>query len=380
MDRLVTLFAFATGLILASLVLQDAFEVMLLPRRVQRRTRLVSFYFRASWRLWSSLGRRSMSLPKRERFLSLFGPISIVVLFVVWAATLIVSFGLMLWSLERWLPSHHNLSTYLYLSGVTFFTVGYGDLAPQTGITKTMSVVEAGTGLGLLAVVISYLPVLYQLVSRREAHIMQLDARASTPPTAGTLLSRHASNNAMPKLDGLLRDWERWCAELAESHLSYPMLGFYRSQHANQNWLAALTAIMDCCAIVMVGLKGVPSFQAKMTFSMARLAMVEMCRVFHQAPLSNPPDRVASRGFASLDEELKFAGLAWANAETAEQVLREFMATYDPFAATLAQFLLVDLPTLTAEEEGAGLDNWQRSARGRAAKSLVENAPLPDER
>ena len=142
------------------------------------------------------------------------------------------------------------------MSGVTFFTLGYGDVVPHTGAARFMSVLEAGTGIGFIAVVIGYLPVLYQLFSRREAHVIQLDARAGSPPTATTMLSRHAECGGLDKLDDLLREWEVWGSDLLESHLSYPMLVYYRSQHDNQSWLAALTAVMDSCALILVGRRG----------------------------------------------------------------------------------------------------------------------------
>jgi len=78
----------------------------------------------------------------------------------------------------------------------------------------------------------------------------------------------------------LLRDWEIWGSELLESHLSYPMLAYYRSQHHDQSWLAALTAIMDCCALILVGLESLPALQARMTFTMARQVLVEMTQSF----------------------------------------------------------------------------------------------------
>ena len=118
-----------------------------------------------------------------------------------------------------------------------------------------LAVVEAGTGIGFIAIVIGYLPVLYQLFSRREAHVIQLDARAGSPPTATTMLSRHAESGGLDKLEDLLREWEIWCSDLLESHLSYPMLVYYRSQHDNQSWLAALTAVMDSCALILVGVE-----------------------------------------------------------------------------------------------------------------------------
>src|SRR5438445_12276844 len=134
------------------------------------------------------------------------------------------------------------------MSGETFVTLGYGDLAPQNRLAKVISVIEAGTGFGFIAVVIGYLPVLYQLYARREIHVMQLDARAGSPPCALTLLCRHAEGEARNELANLLRSWEAWCSELLVSHLSYPMLSYYRSQRDNQSWLAGLAALMDSCA------------------------------------------------------------------------------------------------------------------------------------
>ena len=375
MHTLSTLLAFSAGAALIALMLQDAFEVMLLPRRVRRRWRLMGIFFHLAWALWAGIGRHIKERSERERFLSLFGPISMVGLFSIWAVGLVAGFGLVFWSLERHLPNHYDLGSYVYMSGTTLVTLGYGDFTPHTGITKAIAVAEAATGFGLLAVVIGYLPVLYQLFSRRETHVMQLDGRAGSPPTAAALLGRHASNQALHKLDYLLLDWEKWCAELVESHLSYPMLSFYRSQHANQNWLAALAAITDCCVIVMVGLKDVPAFQAKMTFAMARLAMVELCRVFHLSPIPHSEDRIGRGEFQALDAQLSASGLAWIDSCAAHHKVAEFDATYEPFLQALAKFLVIDLPSMApGSENGNGLDNWQRSVRGRSAKSLVEQA------
>ena len=331
MHTLSTLLAFLAGVALIALMLQDSFEVMLLPRLVRRRWR---------WALWAGIGRRMR-----------------------WSASF--PSGLVYWSQERRLPAHYDPGSYVYMSGATLVALGYGDFTPHTGVTQAIAVTEAATGFGLLAVVIGYLPVLYQLFSRRETHVMQLDGRAGSPPTAGALLSRHASNRALHKLDGLLLDWEKWCAELVESHISYPMLSFYRSQHANQNWLAAL---------VMVGVDDIPAFQAKMTFAMSRLAMIELCRVFHLSPISHPEDRIGHQGFEALNSEISGTGLAWPHPADAEGKIAED-ATYEPFLQALANYLIIDLPGIAPTGESANrLDNWQRSVRGRSAKSLVEQA------
>ena len=139
--------------------------------------------------------------------------------------------------------------TDLYMSGTTFFTLGLGDVTPVTAMTRLIAVCEAGTGFGFLAIAISYLPTFYTAFSQREVNISLLDARAGSPPTAGELLRRHGRGRIQDGLGDFLQEWEVWSAQLMETHLSYPVLCFFRSQHDNQSWLAAFTAILDVCAL-----------------------------------------------------------------------------------------------------------------------------------
>src|SRR5262249_40519937 len=171
-------------------------------------------------------------------------------------------------------------------SGVTFFTLGYGDVSPIGSLGRFVAVVEAANGFGLLAIVISYLPILYQAFSNREASISLLDARSGSPSSAVELLRRHRAEDKLYDLDRLLGEWERWSAQLLESHLSYPVLCYFRSQHDNQSWLRALTTVLDTCALVMVGVEGGPVWQARMTFAIARHAVVDIAQIFKTNPVS----------------------------------------------------------------------------------------------
>jgi hypothetical protein len=166
---------------LTALILEDSFAVMLLPRRVQRRVGLTRLFFRTSWLAWSRAALRVPAGWRRERVLSIYGPLSMILLFVLWSSGLIVCFGLLQWALQAGTAScpPPTPSGQIYMSGATFFTLGYGDMVPRTSASRAVAIVEAGTGFGLIAVVIGYLPVLYQLFSRREAGIIQLDARTS---------------------------------------------------------------------------------------------------------------------------------------------------------------------------------------------------------
>lgn len=359
---------FAIALLLA--VLQDAFEVMLLPRRVHRHVRLTRFYFDHAWIAWTWLANRLPAGMRRERFLSVFGALSMVVLFALWATTLIAGFGLLQWVLQG-SAAASPVGEQIYMSGVTFFTLGYGDVVPHTGAARAVSVIEAGTGIGFIAVVIGYLPVLYQLFSRREAHVIQLDARAGSPPTATTMLSRHAESGGMNKLEDLLREWEIWCSDLLESHLSYPMLVYYRSQHDNQSWLAALTAVMDSCALILVGVEDLQPLQARMTFAMARQVIVEMARSFRVSPSRyDGGDRLPHADFERMEAILLEAGINWKGGSRTEETLAALRATYEPLLDGLATALLLALPEWIATADAA--DHWQRGHRGLIATRLIE--------
>ena len=365
------------AVVLLVLTLQDAFEVMLLPRQVIRRLRFVSFFYRGTWRAWSWLASLLPRNGQREHFLGLYGALSMVLLFGIWMASLILGFGLLLWAahVDADTTPRPTLGSHLYMSGVTFFTVGYGDLVPQTRVGRLISVLEAGTGLGFIALVIGYLPVLYQLFSQREAHVIRLDGRAGSPPTALGLLQRHNNEDDIPQISMLLRDWEIWGSELLESHLSYPMLAYYRSQHHDQSWLAALTAIMDCCALILVGLEALPALQARMTFTMGRHVLVEMTQSFGVPPSRyTGGDRLAHEAFLQLELELAEAGFKW-NTADAEELLAALRATYEPLLDALAFYLILPLQGWSAGDTAK--DHWARGPRGTLAQRLVDELSQP---
>jgi nitrate reductase NapE component len=354
------------------LVLQDAFEVMLLPRRVQRRTRFAAIYFRMVWRACSRLASRLSPRRGREGVLSQFGALSMLGLFASWATSLIVGFGVLEWALQPLTgrPGHEaSLGDQLYLSGVTFFTLGYGDVVPHSHAGKVVAVLEAGVGLGFIAVVISYLPLIHQFFSRREVLVIRLDGRAGSPPTAAALLSKHAG--ALDDIDAFLREWEVWGGELLEGHLSYPMLAYYRSQHDNQSWLAALTAVIDCCALILVGVDGAKTFQARMTFGMMRQVAVEMARSFRIAPSRyEGRDRLPPEDYQRLVAILAASGLALRTEDEARVSLQALRATYEPMLDGLARYLMLTIPEWVPKDDAQ--DHWTRGHRGLLAHRLIE--------
>lgn len=351
------------GVIMVVVVLWDVFETIILPRRVARRIRLTRLFYQASWKPWSAIARTIHSKKRREAWLGFFGPLSLVALLVCWAVGLVFGFAMLHWAIGSHLSSLQGASRFavdLYMSGTTFFTLGLGDVAPLGTGARAITVIEACTGFGLLALVIGYFPVLYQSFSRREVHIAMLDARAGTPPTAAELLRRHREGESMHALDLLLRDWEHWAADLLESHLSYPVLCFFRSQHDNQSWLAALTTVLDTCSLAMVGIEGAPKWQAQLTFKMARHTVVDLAQIFNTSPLRDGAERLAEPEFARLRIILDRAGIPLGADDSGEEVLRDLRAMYEPYVKVLADYLLMTLPPWLPKPRA--VDNWQTSA------------------
>jgi hypothetical protein len=348
---------------IVALVLWDAFESIVLPRRVTRRFRLTRLFYRCTWLPWSWVAMRLPPGKKREGFLSAFGPLSLLLLLVVWAVGLTIGFALLQWSRHSLADAnrHAAFATDLYMSGTTFFTLGLGDVTPQSAQARILTVLEAGTGFGFLAVVIGYLPVIYSAFSRRETNITLLDARAGSPPSANELLKRFGIPEAVPSLTEFLRDWELWTAELMESHLSYPVLCYYRSQHDNQSWLAALTTILDTCALVTAHGEGPAAWQARLTFAIARHAVVDLSQVLNASPVPPDRDRLPPKDLAKLRQDLRQAGVPLCEASEGAERLRQLRRLYEPYVNALARRLLIALPGWSRPGQ-ASTDNWQTSA------------------
>jgi Ion channel len=348
------------GFLMVTMMLWDAFEVIILPRRVTRRLRFARLFYRFTWWLRSMVAELIPLDRPRENYLSYFGPLSQLLLLTAWVTGLVAGFAMMQWGLQDQLNVGARaapFSTYLYLSGTTFFTLGLGDVLALGPKGRLLVVLEAGLGFAFLGGVVTYLPTIYQAFSRREVGISLLDARAGSPPSAGELLRRNG--NDMSGLEQLLGKWEEWSAELLESHISYPFLVYFHSQHVNQSWLGALTAILDTSALVITGIDGGPIRQAKLTFAMARHAVVELTQNFILSPPAPARDRLPPSSFTVLRKMLAEADVSMRAGTATEQKLSELRRMYEPYVQALGKYLLISLPPWF--QVNVIPDNWQIS-------------------
>ena len=366
---------FIAGLALFLVVVWDAFEAIILPRRVTRKFRLTRLYYLFTWRSWKFYASLIPKRKARETFLGFYGPMSLLFLIGVWAIGLVFAFGMMQYgagSAVNLTGTNSSFYTDVYLSGTTFFTLGLGDVVPRSGMARFLVVAEAGFGFGFLAAVIGYLPFIYGAFADRETNIVLLDARAGTPPTAGELFRRHSYANGNEALGELLKEWERWSAQLLESHLSYPVLAYFRSQHDNQSWIGSLTCILDACALTIAGVKGACAKQAELTFAIARHAVVDLCQVFSATPHPPTVDRLPPDTLQRIRSKLEEHGTILCATPEADRKLLELRALYEPYVSSLAKHLNQTLPPWVPDHKGK--DNWQTTAWGQSSGAIKQEA------
>jgi hypothetical protein len=340
-DNLMRALIGVVGVVLLATVLADAIATVVVARHARRMARLTRLFYCASWIPYAAIARMIRPGSWRERYLGAYGPLSLLMLLGLWAAAVIVAFAMLQWSAGLNVggaPS--SFATTVYFSASSFFTLGPGQ--PHNPPSRYLMVLEAGVGFSFLGLVIGYLPVLYQSFSSRELRILRLDARAGSPPSAAQLLVRGGSDPE--KLTQRLADWEEWALDLLQTHLSYPTLAYYRSQHPNQSWLAALTVVLDVSALVTVSADGDLRRQAQFTFAAARHALVHTASVFRKRPCHPKIDRLPPDDYTRLSRTLSAASVPVQAGRISETGLSRLREMYEPYAGSLSHHFLMALP------------------------------------
>jgi Ion channel len=364
------------GIVLIFIILMDAFETVVLPRRIRRTFRIASWFYKNTWGFWTRVGLHIKSVNRREGFLAYFGPLSLIVLLFFWAAGLIFGFACMQYGFGEHVSLGSEKITFwkvLYMSGETFFTLGYGDITPTNYAARTLAVMEAGMGFAFLGVVVGYLPVIYNSFNTREIEISLLDARAGSPPSAAEFLGRLGCCPEQSVLDEIFRDWERWCADLLSSHISYPVLIFFRSQHPNQSWLSALTAMLDVTSLIITGVDGIHPEQAKLTFAMARHAVVDLAQVVKAQYSPHDATRLSAEDLSRLRTHLVGQGVNFYDGADAGDRIAALRILYEPYLYSLSRRLLMTLPPWIHSDHKK--DNWQGGPWDRAIQARALEHP-----
>ena len=254
------------GLLLVGLALWDVFQTIVVPRPTPGWLRIGRYVVRWTWRPYRSIVVRFKTGLARDAMRGLYAPGAAIMLLVVWLVVIVVGYGLILFALRADLqPVPQTIGDAVYFAASSILTIGFGDIVATSGVARTVVVIGAATGLGIVALVITFLFSLFGSYQRREVLVVTLAARAKAPPSAMMLLITYARLGLVDELPSLFREWEVWTAEVLDTHVSYPLLGYFRSSHDNVSWISSLGAVLDAAALVMTTIKGVPTGHAKIT-------------------------------------------------------------------------------------------------------------------
>jgi hypothetical protein len=281
-------------------------------------------------------------------FLSVYGPLAVIQLLVLWGGLMVLAFALIYHGMG---PRFQDPSgpvgfwALLYMSGSTFLTLGLGDVTSSNVVGRLFVLLEAASGYTFLALIITYMPLLDQAYGAREVGSLLIRSRAGRPPGALLLLSRYAGPDGAEVLRGNLREAERWMAETLQSHLGHPVLAFYRAQHLGQSWLISLATILDSCALVIVGGDGYPAAQAKLTYRMGVQLLEDLMHALALAVSPQMRTRLAEADLPVLLEAAGALGLGLNFRQGVAPELFQILRGYEGQLVTLASWLEVPLPT-----------------------------------
>ena len=245
-------FELIIGVMLVALVLHDVFQSVVVPRWSSRRGRIAPLFIDRLWPLWRSMAARKPQGDGREDFLGTYAPLALMLTLALWVGFLLCGFGLIFWGLRyRFDPGIHSYGEATYVAGVTLLTIGYGDYTPSDFLSRAFVLFAGASGLAVFALVISLLFTLYTAFERREVLCLALDARAGSPPSGVALLEAYSHLELLDTLPSFFEQWERWSAQVLQSHIAYPLLAFFRSSHDNQSWIAGLGAVLDGATLLI---------------------------------------------------------------------------------------------------------------------------------
>ncbi len=327
--------AFVLGVFLLVLALWDLFETVVVPRPTPGWFRLGRYIVRGSWRgLRASVNAR----PGRshDTILGLFAPAATVALLGAWLVTLIVGYGLILYALRDELrPVPPDLGSAIYFAASSVLTLGFGDIVADGAPARIVVVVASVTGLGTVALVVTFLFSLYASYQRREIRVVALQAAAGAPPSAVALLENYAQLGLVGRLPDLFLEWETWAVEVLDSHVAYPLLGFFRSSHDNLSWISALGTVLDAASLVLTTITDVPRGEAKLAKRVGTHLVEDIHNLgFHRGG----PTSLDREAFDAACHRLEEAGYALQAHDAAWPHFEAARATYAPRLEAMARY------------------------------------------
>jgi len=298
-------------------------------------------YYSWSWRVYARLARRIDDPKRRERFLVPFGPVSLVGLLAVWVALLMVGWGMVWWGLQRHMEGIHSPVSAVYFSGVTFLTIGYGDIVAEGGGSRLLAVVEGLMGILTTALVIGLLPTLFGAYMRRESKLLTLDDLHAQVTPLG-YLRRYAAGGNLAPLYAEFRGWDEWCADVYDSHTAYPMLLWFRSRQMGRSWSVGLTIVLESASYILAAVDQPDHYEAQSLYRRA-VMLLDAVRGHEHVKLPEVPaisTETVERQFREVYDALVDLGLPVRPFEEALAREAALRADYVPVLYGLSKALM----------------------------------------
>ncbi|HSL97381.1 MAG TPA: hypothetical protein VK831_02300 [Candidatus Deferrimicrobiaceae bacterium] len=338
--RVLDALAVVVGVVLVLRANLSAIRTFVLPRATNDLiTRIV---FRALRRAFDLAASPRLPYPLQDRLMAYFGPFALMALPVVWLVVVGAGYTLIFWG-----TGVRPMEQALVDSGSSLLTLGFD--RPDGYGAQLIAFSEATIGLGLIALLIAYLPTIYGGFSRRELLVSLLETRAGSPPSPVALLTRLWKLDGLHQLHELLGRWELWFAELEETHTSLTALVHFRSQSADRSWVNAAGAVLDACALVSSPVQLDRDAQVDLTLRSGRSTLRRITTVFHlpfdPEPGTEGPVRIDRETFDRALAELELGGVPLvADLEAAWRDFRACRASYDEPLARLEDLTVAPAP------------------------------------
>ena len=334
----VSILCFLVGLAIVLAVGSSILRTLVVPRGV--RSKLSALVLRLTLVAFRSVARRTPTYEARDAVLAYAAPLSLILTLMVWLGLLFVGFAFLLFSFSPldWATSFRE-------AGSSLFTLGFA--STDRGQLTVVDFLAAATGPVVVGLLVGYLPSIYASYNRREVEVSLLHSRAGEPNWGPEILVRHAIVNSSDELLTLFRGWERWAADIAESHVNYPVLIHVRSAQPMRNWLVALLSVMDAAAFQMAVNPQVPQATARVALRQGFVAVRDIARAEGITVDEDPsPDTSISltfEEFAAAYDDVASAGYVMQrSAVDAWPHFRGWRVNYEHAAYALAE--AIDAP------------------------------------
>ncbi|HEX3334579.1 MAG TPA: hypothetical protein VHS57_09570 [Acidimicrobiales bacterium] len=325
------------GVVLIVGILSDAVATLIVTQGSSGLWRPTRLFYASTWRLTRATAAR---LPDRagEYALNVYPALSLLGLLVVWLAGLMIGWSLVYWGLDQKLGGTRDFGTLVYYAGSSLVTPVFG--SAHGGLVRMLTLLETLTGLVTIALMISYLPALYGAYSRRESRLLTLDDPSGARITPARVIVLNAPGGDVEMLYRSLAEWQMWTADVLESHVSYPMLALFRSQHPGQSWATALGVVTDAATLTSACIEGARDREPYFLYARGRRAILEISDRLHVPTSGQPVSWMVESNFEFAWRQLVDTGLPLRDKAAAWADLQALRSAYGDDLERLIDFLV----------------------------------------